>query len=531
MLINKDNVNHFDKEGKTLLHYACADGNIDLVKFLIEIEAKVNQATNDGRTPIYIASENGKSAIVKELILKGADPSLPKNDGMNPIIIASKNGHHDVVEELIKEKVNVNQATINGDTSILLASREGHSKVVAKLIEAKADLTTNKKNGLNPIFLAVENNRLGVVKEFINAEVIDLNQLGSRSDAAPFITERYGNVVETLLHIAAEKGFTKVVQALLAGGANVDQPNIYDITPLHLAAREKSTGVDEALLGRGADPTDLHYAAKEYGYPEVYELLKKAQPEKPVNVKQGSAIGKFFKLTGQKKPSEKTEKTTSREPEAGIFPPLTPKDKSSPASALSQRPAMEGAKTREEDDIMALFNACVIGNIEDVKKLIRGGADVNKAREDGVTPLMMACIGGYLDIVKQLIQAGANVNQARKADVNQGEKVEITPIFAACLNGHKDVVELLFNKGADSKCLTKKIFGVEVIRNRIKAIFRNDPAMEELIKKITSDDKIKERDDKLKQTQPSPSLGTMRSSAKEEPKATRVVEGGYQALL
>jgi ankyrin repeat protein len=54
-LIKQHDVNQADEEGKTLLHYACDNGNADLVKFLIEMKVDVNQVTNDGRSPIDIA--------------------------------------------------------------------------------------------------------------------------------------------------------------------------------------------------------------------------------------------------------------------------------------------------------------------------------------------------------------------------------------------------------------------------------------------------------------------------------------------
>ena len=422
-LIKQYDVNQADEEGKTLLHYACDNGNADLFKFLIEMKANVNQATNDKRTPIYIASEKGKSAIVEELILKGADPSLPTNDGMNPIIIASKNGHHDVVEKLISAKVNVNQVAINGDTPILLASREGHSEVVAKLIEAKADLTTNEKNGLNPLFLAVEKNHLGVVNEFIKAGV-DLNKFARRSDEAPHMIESYGNAIEAPLHIATAKGFTKVVSALLAGGADANQPNVYGATPLLMSVtkRDINTNVVKALLDAKADPTLVSCgssplsAAIKLGNLKVLELFKKAQNERVVNLGQA--------------------------PEAGILTPQTPRYNTPDKTTVSPPvQAMEGAKTREGDE-NALLNACFYGDINNVRLLIKQNANVNQTTKNGATPIIYASELGYHGVVEELIQAGADVNKAREDGAS--------PILFASTNGHHGVVRELIGAGANA---------------------------------------------------------------------------------
>jgi ankyrin repeat protein len=72
-----------------------------------------------------------------------------------------------------------------------------------------------------------------------------------------------------------------VVEALLAGGADVNAENPMQRTPLHLAARVGHADVVEALLAWGANVnakdkspghTPLHYAAQ-HDHKDVAELL------------------------------------------------------------------------------------------------------------------------------------------------------------------------------------------------------------------------------------------------------------------
>jgi ankyrin repeat protein len=46
---------------------------LDVVKTLIEHGARVDAATTDGATPLYIACQNGQIEVVKYLIEKGAN--------------------------------------------------------------------------------------------------------------------------------------------------------------------------------------------------------------------------------------------------------------------------------------------------------------------------------------------------------------------------------------------------------------------------------------------------------------------------
>jgi len=86
----------------------------------------------------------------------------------------------------------------------------------------------------------------------------------------------------TPLHVAAEYGYSEIVEVLLEHGAAPNIREKYGDTPLHYAATFGNSKVVEVLLEHGADPnarnnygaTPLHYAAA-FDYPEVVKLLHK----------------------------------------------------------------------------------------------------------------------------------------------------------------------------------------------------------------------------------------------------------------
>jgi len=59
---------------------------------------------------------------------------------------------------------------------------------------------------------------------------------------------------------------------------------------------------------------------------------------------------------------------------------------------------------------MALISAVKVGDLERVKYLIEGGADVNRSDIHEWTPLMYAVLRNKIEIIKLLLTRGANVN-------------------------------------------------------------------------------------------------------------------------
>ncbi|APR97800.1 ankyrin repeat domain-containing protein [Wolbachia endosymbiont of Folsomia candida] len=127
-----------------------------------------------------------------------------------------------------------------------------------------------------------------------------------------------------------------------------------------------------------------------------------------------------------------------------------------------------------------LFYAAESGDLEDVRRFIRNGADINEQDDMGNTPLYIAASAGHLTIVNALIAAGADVNNgdvlgsrpgaalhgaasnghleivniliARGADVNKGDRCGYGPetaLHCAARNGHLEIVNVLIDAGAD----------------------------------------------------------------------------------
>lgn len=123
--------------------------------------------------------------------------------------------------------------------------------------------------------------------------------------------------------------------------------------------------------------------------------------------------------------------------------------------------------------LLTLDDVVVTGRIDDARRLIADGADVNRKGDDGVTALMRAASAGRADMVRLLIASGAEVNAvtsgvtalmmaslggytdaigplvAAKADVRARDNQGRTALMAAASSGSAAAVDALLTSGAD----------------------------------------------------------------------------------
>ncbi|KAM9113443.1 protein phosphatase 1 regulatory subunit 12C isoform 2-T2 [Pangshura tecta] len=182
-------VNGTNADGISALHQACIDENLEVVQFLVENGADVNQADNEGWTPLHVAASCGYKEIAQYLLAHGAQVAAVNSDGEIPLDIAEDDG----MEALLREEI----------------AKRGVDVAAAKREEEELMLQDTR--------------------QWLNAGHID--------------DTRHPKTGASALHVAAAKGYIEVMRLLLQAGYD---PNVRDKdgwTPLHAAAH---WGVEEA---------------------------------------------------------------------------------------------------------------------------------------------------------------------------------------------------------------------------------------------------------------------------------------------
>ncbi|XP_075693800.1 protein phosphatase 1 regulatory subunit 12C-like isoform X3 [Rhinoderma darwinii] len=155
---------------------------MDMVQFLVENGACVNQQDNEGWTPLHAAASCGFVSIAQYLISKGANVAMVNSEGELPLDVS----HESAMEKLLKSEV--------------------------------------KKQGVD----------LDVARK--EEEELMLRDARRWLNNGKYDEIRHHTTGATPLHVAAAKGYTEVIKLLLQLGFDVDSRDLDGWTPLHAAA-------------------------------------------------------------------------------------------------------------------------------------------------------------------------------------------------------------------------------------------------------------------------------------------------------
>ncbi len=134
-------VNSKNKSGVYSLHWAAWNGNLEMVKKLIEKHAYVD--VMDGyrdETPLSWAAKKGHLEVVKFLVEKGASVNNSDRYKETALMDAARYGHDEMVRFLLYNNAKINDVTVDGISALMFASMNGHEKVVKTLLEFRADI-------------------------------------------------------------------------------------------------------------------------------------------------------------------------------------------------------------------------------------------------------------------------------------------------------------------------------------------------------------------------------------------------------
>lgn len=149
-LIEKRNVPAliFDKFQNSTLHNAAWSGNVSLLKYLIEdCQCKVDVEDEEGKTPLHWSSASGNIEAVDYLIAMGADINRKTNQGYTICTEACKKGCLNVLKHLVENHhVDINAKDNKGEGCLHWACRGGDTnrEVIRYLVEEKKWMSINR---------------------------------------------------------------------------------------------------------------------------------------------------------------------------------------------------------------------------------------------------------------------------------------------------------------------------------------------------------------------------------------------------
>jgi ankyrin repeat protein len=260
-------INDRDDSGYNALRIAAGYGHTEIVKLLLANGANVNSVDNDSFTALMSASGYGHTEIAKLLIAAGADVCTNNIASRTALMMAAFNNYPEVAKLLIEAGADVNAKDDTSGTALIDAAQNGHTNVVNLLINAGADINA-RDNDMTAILFAAQNGHTDVVNLLINAGA-DINARDNKYGGTALIWavhEMYTEIARLLINAgadvnykdateegrsaliwAAARGHTAVVKILLNAGADINDKDNNGETALQCAIRENHAEIEQLL--------------------------------------------------------------------------------------------------------------------------------------------------------------------------------------------------------------------------------------------------------------------------------------------
>jgi uncharacterized protein len=219
-----------------------------------EPRAQFGSRQTGGLTALLYATRSGCLRCVQSLVKAGADISMPNPDGVTPLLNALDNKRWDIAMFLLDKGANAHTWDMSGRTPIYVA-------VDMKTFNAGGGFggRGNQGNEFPGARAATESTIKAedVIKRLLDMGVDTNHQLtrkrpygAGRGRFADY--DLRGGV--GALFVATTRHDHESIQALLAHGAEVDLPNVFQMTPLMMAAGMSGTGRGAGGFGAPAGP-------------------------------------------------------------------------------------------------------------------------------------------------------------------------------------------------------------------------------------------------------------------------------------
>ncbi|XP_023964769.2 ankyrin repeat domain-containing protein 26 isoform X1 [Chrysemys picta bellii] len=163
-LLKKHDVNQLDKENRTPLHLACANGHLDVVTYLVDNKCKLNLCDNDNRSPLMKAVQCQQEKCATMLLEHGAEPNLVDVNSNTALHLAAQTANISLVVQLLEYNAHIDSQNKEGYTPLTIAITENHQEMVEFLLKKGADVHARDKSKRTPLMIAASGGELSLIK-------------------------------------------------------------------------------------------------------------------------------------------------------------------------------------------------------------------------------------------------------------------------------------------------------------------------------------------------------------------------------
>ena len=251
-------VNAPQGDGMTALHWAAMNGDVETADVLLHAGANLEAVTRIGaHRPLHVASRAGSSQVVQLLLRGGANARALTSNGVSALHYAAAAGTTDAVTALLDAGVDANgREPAWGHTPLMLAAAQNRAGAIRVLLSRGADPSIAAKLAMIPELQSVD----GAARSARNAVLETFRQQAENPETWRPTPEQVRSAVQAALSVERGGGAVRGGGAggdadAGGGGEGVERGSSYygGLTPLLLAVRDGSYDAVEALVEGGAN--------------------------------------------------------------------------------------------------------------------------------------------------------------------------------------------------------------------------------------------------------------------------------------
>jgi len=433
----------------TPLMLAAQRGHLAVARYLLAAGAQVDAWDKDGATALHYAVRAGHKAMVELLLAHGSDPNAQDKAGSSPLSIAAARGFRAVAETLLDHKADPNLKDRGGRTPLFAAVEASRADLVELLLSRGADPTVQDGLGWTALHEAAERGleRATALLLAGHTNLLEVKTLAGRNPQEP--------AGETPLAVAVRWCQPQIAALLLKAGAN---PNVkVGGQPLLSRAIEHlDLPMLKLLL---AHKPDLEAVDDNSGYtPLQLAVVGRQRIVFPPHVRRnaeavrllleaGAQIDRPFKPRIVSRPMPDFPGAPGARPAPDDITEATPLVVASKLGAVELIECLlaHGANVNASDAYgqTPLHHAVLQGSEPTLEAILKHKPNLEARNRDGRTALALAVAGGQTELVRRLAQAGADLN------VSLPDRDAASPLHVAVQRRNTAMVELLVGLGAN----------------------------------------------------------------------------------
>ncbi|ETL40004.1 hypothetical protein L916_08708 [Phytophthora nicotianae] len=244
-----------NKEGDNVLGIVAYNGQLEIVRLLLNCDLKVNLSNGGATTPLMLAAAQGHAEIINALLDNGAW------NGHTALTFAAESGQVEAAGVLLEGGAQVNTRGVDS-APLTPAVQRDHVEMIKLLLVHSANVNLRDSDGDSALHEAVySRSSLGIDLDAQNesgwtpsmaAAQRDLVEIFDLSLQRKALVKKRMTDGRLALQIAADEGRVDVIRLLLQHGARIDVVNKAKWIPLMMAASRGHRQTAKFLVNQGA---------------------------------------------------------------------------------------------------------------------------------------------------------------------------------------------------------------------------------------------------------------------------------------